>query len=57
MPVVYHESLEILVITRILVNMNMFSKKGRKRIKGFMVVIGILVSISMVLLYSGIFAA
>jgi len=34
----------------------LFSKKGRTRIKGFMVAIGILVSISMVLMYSGIFS-
>tara|TARA_B100001750_G_scaffold201362_1_gene176077 strand:- start:39 stop:155 length:117 start_codon:yes stop_codon:yes gene_type:complete len=33
--------------------MNLFSKKGRKRVKSFMVVIGILVSISMVLLFAG----
>ncbi len=34
--------------------MNLFSKKGRKRAHRAMVIIGILVSVSMVLLYSGV---
>lgn len=33
--------------------MNLFSKKGRRRVKKVMILVGILVSISMVLLYSG----